>query len=623
MIIDQTTKLDGMFSVPFGMNGTTNPRDLSDQQIAGGINLRVRGGLPMPRNPFKLVINAEPGSDIPSPFIFSNNCYDLAFSENLTTGTLTANYTPAKRSFSAKQGRFQGVTKYVWGNEEYGIVVMEGRIYRFIVVGNQYYYTELTMKQIGPYLDPQAVIYFEQAENYLILQDGVSFPIIWNGMTLRYADYSIDKKPEVPMGKMMKWSNGRLWVADGRNLYAGDIQGGPTSVITFSENIYMAGGVSFQFPDEITGMVNAPQLDSATGWGELLIGTRNQFWAVNSEITDRSTWTDTLMQKVIYTDIGCDSHYSMVNVSSDVYWRWNGQIWSFRNTHLATNPYYINLLVTSMRPASVEVSNFTNKDRPDLSENCRGVYFDGRLYETCFHTEGTYGGVTAFGMVVLDFFTTLTSNGQVGAGQAPQSPVWDGLYQGICPQGFLSMNVDGENRCFVFSNDQDGQNRIWELSRDNACKYDGYPFARLPINWMLDTKAFACATPAVRKRLITLDHGYVECVGPLNVGLFYRADGDSVWHPMGQLSIITQDTQTPGATKWENYQPGHLPLVRPPTPEAGVSTDDGLPDRVGKYFQYRFQAQGHAALYWALTMAHELKDAPKGAVLMVAPQSNV
>ena len=60
----------------------------------------------------------------------------------------------------------------------------------------------------GSSCDPQAShVYFQQAENWLIVQDGQNQPYLYNGSTLRRATGD-----EVPVGGPMAYGKGRLWV---------------------------------------------------------------------------------------------------------------------------------------------------------------------------------------------------------------------------------------------------------------------------------------------------------------------------------------------------------------------------------------------------------------------------
>ena len=324
--------IDGTLSVPFGMNDSTDPRDLSEKQYAGARNLICRGGIPRPRPGFRLLRN-DNAFGVDANEIIDTGALKPWYTNNDTTGQITTSLVANPYCYAFQSGAIQGTQTYTWGEEAYAFVVVSGIIYRIYIVGQYYELEPVDIGgNIGPFLDQSAPIYTVQADRYVVFQDGLGQPLIWNGNELRYADNSVSGKPEVPIGTAMFFSNGRLWVANGQNLYVGDILGGPTSVITFSENLYMSGGTSFTFPHKITGLAAAPKLDSATGFGELIVGCEHSMHTVNAEVTDRTQWSSSSMQHVLYPAIGCSSHFSFTVVATDVYWRYKDTIRSFRNS---------------------------------------------------------------------------------------------------------------------------------------------------------------------------------------------------------------------------------------------------------------------------------------------------
>ena len=111
-------------------------------------------------------------------------------------------------------------------------------------------------------------VFFQQAENWLVVQDQQSPPYLYNGGSLRRATGE-----EVPIGGPMAYGKGRLWVANGSEYYGGDlVYGDPAygrdSVIRFTENTFLNEGGAFAVSNgPITGLAFGANLDTSLGLG--------------------------------------------------------------------------------------------------------------------------------------------------------------------------------------------------------------------------------------------------------------------------------------------------------------------------------------------------------------------
>src|SRR5215475_10372025 len=126
-----------------------------------------------------------------------------------------------------QNGNFQGA--YVYDINDYAqhiMVMVAGTLYRLDVTGS---ITVTGVFNDGKSGATAPQCWFAQPDVYLVIQDGVSTPIVMQGLgTIRRAAAN-----EVPVGQSMAYGQGRLWLAQGRQVLAGDILGGPTSVISF------------------------------------------------------------------------------------------------------------------------------------------------------------------------------------------------------------------------------------------------------------------------------------------------------------------------------------------------------------------------------------------------------
>src|SRR5207245_3351931 len=137
------------------------------------------------------------------------------------------------------------------------IASIGGRIYRINVS------SDFSAHYIGiPGDDNPAVldhVWMEQAGGrWLVIQDGQSRALIWNGSLLRRSNPTV---PEVPVGERMAYGMGRLWISKGNEFVGGDLYGTPSptatsslgyadAVLKFTENTYLNGGGAFTVPME-------------------------------------------------------------------------------------------------------------------------------------------------------------------------------------------------------------------------------------------------------------------------------------------------------------------------------------------------------------------------------------
>jgi hypothetical protein len=102
-------------------------------------------------------------------------------------------------------------------------------------------------------MDIYADCYFVQAENYLIIQDASSLPRIWDGDNLWISTKgptdSIGEIAEVPIGTVMAYGQGRLFVANTERTSgtAGDLAyGGSTDQVTIASGSGVSGAATYE-----------------------------------------------------------------------------------------------------------------------------------------------------------------------------------------------------------------------------------------------------------------------------------------------------------------------------------------------------------------------------------------
>ena len=138
-----------------------------------------------------------------------------------------------------------------------------------------------------------------------------------------YSAGIIEQDISIPIGSIMCYGNGRLWVANGNELYAGDLVGSSLNAeVKFSETIYLSGGGVFMFERKITGLQFLPGPDSSTGLGDLIVFTEGDLNAIRASVYDRTQWQNTVgMQRKIFTGRGAAGFEAIITTDRDVYFR--------------------------------------------------------------------------------------------------------------------------------------------------------------------------------------------------------------------------------------------------------------------------------------------------------------
>jgi len=193
--IDRQRISDGFITLERGVDAGKSPSMLPRNQCSFAVNASMRGGYAKTRPEF---------SNIALTFTDATDPEAIDIEEIWTTG------------------RFQGAYYYSHGPRDLIICAVGG--YIFSVDINTGEVNDITPKG-DPNMPQVSAFYFQQAEQYLIIQDGISAAIIFDGAKCRRSNIAAD---EVPTGTAMAYGNGRLWVARGREFVAGDIVGGPS-----------------------------------------------------------------------------------------------------------------------------------------------------------------------------------------------------------------------------------------------------------------------------------------------------------------------------------------------------------------------------------------------------------
>ena len=472
MITDKNRVYDGWFSLEGGVDAGRSPTLLEPNQCVSANNMVFRGGHPTVRPGFrKLTEN----------FLNADHCYTVA-------GVDTEDFVPTQEAWRAyKHGFFQCAVGYSPHHGEDCLMAMvNGRLFKIVPGVAEAKVTEIVLPYRNTYL--RQIAYMLQADKWLIVQDGQSKPILYDGATARRSknDITDPEKTEVPVGTIMAYGMGRVCViVNDRDVAFGDLHGsheGPDpsdSLILFTERNFLAGGFDAAIPFEhgkATGMVFFPQLDTSTGNGQLMVfserGASSFFLSLPREL-----WQTSQFQIHALSTTGLRGDKSVSVVNEDLWFRAEDGYRSYRQARSEATGW-------SHIPLSTNVKQFLNLDTPRLLKFGSAIYFDNRIIGTCtphwnqmrrFHN----------GMVVVDFDI-------ISAFGTKNRPAWDGHWSKMRICQLVTGNFNGITRAFIFGmeqqEDREGNtkmsNQLYEISLDDRDDWDGL------VEWELVSRGF-------------------------------------------------------------------------------------------------------------------------------------
>jgi len=511
MIKDPNRLVEGIESFIGGANSSVDPALLPPNQFSWGENVSIRGGYPRSRPGFKFV-KAIPNGAIQGASFFKSPSVDelvtlingrLFSVQPVDASAPVLDVTPATETnnYVSRQASFAAANNF--------LVVQDGVSSPIVYTGSSSYRSERILEEISSYVELQVTMgannprinvsttaglfpgMLVQAargvppNTVIVSVDTVTEVTLNNNCTLTalatvkfFPPGPLQANVSIPVGSVMAFGNGRLWVARGNQLFAGDLAGSYSGAeVRFSEIQYLSGGGSFAFDSDITGLAFLPGSDTSTGQGDLIVFTREQVGAIRSNIFDRSLWQQTPgMQRRIFIGGGAETPDSMVVTNNDVYFRSLDGVRSFVQTIQFTKSANVTLV------DSIEADRVINYDTQRWIRFAPAVYFDYRaLYGCAPKIQKVSGDPTAFNVV----FTKLVSQDfNPGVYQGNFPPVYDGEWTGLQVCKLVQGVFDGAKRCFAIVCGSDGNNALYEITTDDYFDTvpDGAGTSNLPIS---------------------------------------------------------------------------------------------------------------------------------------------
>jgi hypothetical protein len=495
MIADQNRIYDGSSTLEGGVDAGRTPSEIGPNQCVSAENMVFRGGNAATRPGFRKLAEVftnpnhsyyangidaisvhVPGQE--AELVYRNGMMQCAIGYSPHSGQDCIMAMIGGRMFKILPGisdaRVTEVTPIRDKNSPFHIDGVEKENYR-----NHSFYP---------------LAYMCQADKWLVVQDGVSRPILYDGhKALRSDNDNTDElKTQVPVGTIMAYGMGRLVViVNERDVAFGDLYGShdlsdpADSLIYFTERNFLAEGADAAIPfnfGKATGAEFFPQLDTSTGNGQFMVfaekGASSFFLSLPREL-----WKTSQFQIVALRTTSMRGHRSIAIANEDLWFRSSDGFRSYRQARSEQSGW-------AHIPISTNVKQILEHDDIEMLKFASTIYFDNRIIATCLPAWNS-GRVYHEGMVVVDF-DILSSFGQ------KTQPSWDGNWT-LGPRGRINLphkviqlftgDFEGVTRAFAFGLEVDNNggyvNQLFELTTENKNDWCGQK-----INWELVTRSF-------------------------------------------------------------------------------------------------------------------------------------
>tara|TARA_R100000808_G_scaffold25091_1_gene61740 strand:- start:5125 stop:6960 length:1836 start_codon:yes stop_codon:yes gene_type:complete len=588
-IVDRGRVTDAITSLEGGMDSGRSPSLIEKNQVFYAQNVTFRGGFARTRAGFR-----------------------------------RAKLNSSAAATALKDDKFQG-SHYYQHSDGSGsmIAVAGGNVYKISANGSNWDVTDITNSVTLS--STVSRVHFLQAENYLIIQDGSNRAWIWDGSGGATASDASTK--QVPVGTAMAYGNGRIWVANGRTLTAGDIlnlvtgEAGTASILTFTENDYLAGGGSFTVPvgtSDITSLefISAP--NTALGHGELIVFTADAVTSVRVPV-DRNDWfaLQDPIQKVILINNGAVGDHTVEHVSGDLYFRSRDGIRSLIMAVRDQSQY-------GNTPISREMARILKYDNPTYFAETSSVLFNNRYLCTALPVNDESRGVAYKGLVALDYDL-------VGGLKGKLPMAYDGFWSLDVTRNssdytlqFLQLavgNFSGTERCFAMVRNESMDTEMWELRLDTDEIFDvdldsSGNALNQKITAQIETPSFNFGTPGSAKELESADIWMDELTGgTISFDVDFHPDQYPCWIDWQNWDVIAEYTAS-SCESFVDAQVQYRPRMR-----IGRPIDDAEPAvdkrfNMGWEFAARIKWKGQGRLKLLRLNARTIQEEPYADVLI-------
>ena len=581
---------DGFTSI-VAQDADTHPSYLPPSMVAESVNRTFRGGINRTR-PSIRNIPIVAGEGQPSTIV-----------NDIQNGSFQGSYPYRATNLDTNDGILLSVSGVI-----YFLKIVNNLAYAYKIIGGN---------------DPGMMhTWFVQAEDRVYIQNGYQNAIAWDG-DLSIPAYRLNPYlKKMPIGTIMEYAFGRVFVADRLNqIYASDIIFGTGFTDTkntenFTEIGYWAEGGAFATPammGNITGMKVMPQIGTnLRAQGMLVVLTANGAFAMDVSIP-RAQWATTNIQTISLLGRGCVSPYTAL-ANSELWFR-SHDGWAFYSNSQSEFARYF-----SLRKLSREVNKWVSNDTPWLKQFASTVFFDNYLISTVAPETYRAAGVEGLnryhrGMVVLDL--------DQSSSPSPDAQLtfrWNGIWTGFRPTQLLSALISGQKRGFGFSFDNDNKNRLYEFT--NATGSDFGPNGTKQIESFFTSGRYDFAQSGasnkfLRKRITGGEMWLSEIKGEVTSTAEFRPDSYPCWSELKVPTTYGCNPCSPALKTPCNPRRGGDTYKRykfnSPDPSECNSISD-IPVIEGSEFQLKINLTGAATVDRVRIMANikNLEDSPIG-----------
>lgn len=621
-------KKDAQLSFAGGVNAAVPPHTIGKDQVVAAVNATMRGGRCKPRSGYalkELSFSALTTAQFVIPaagatvnvsvdefyggntaytevtiggYVFTLTAINTSTSitvQNdvaLNAGTVVASGSVVDYTGDLDAYKFQGAGFYDGNGIPALISSHGGRIWRIDL--RTWKVSEITPAS-GRNSALKDIIWTVQAENYFIVQDNESLPIIYDGTTARR---SVPASKEVPVGNVMAYAHGRLIVSlpDRTTYRVGDLVFGSSgtaaldyrdAVLKFTENDYYNEGGDFttrvfganSVYGTIRSMTPIAMTNTQLGQGPVMIGQPNMVFTVQLPF-DRTAWKNLASPLQTTSPInGPLGQRSTILNNGDIWYR---AIDGIRSYVMALRDFSS----WGNTPMSGEIHDTLSYDTDWLLEYGSACLYDNRLLCTVSPVKSDMG-IWHRGLAVMDFNLINTVRGKL-------SPAWEGVWTGQRILQILSCIVDGKERCFMYCLSDSGTVQLWEIDKNLKEDHDN-----TRISWSVDMRSMDFGNIEQFKNLQTARLSVRNLSGILDITAEYKSDQAPCWQAWDTAQVCAANSDCgptwvcAGPSVYREQKRDNIRLRLPPD---GFDTISGWKYRTGYEFQPRLELVGYAEI---------------------------
>ncbi len=406
---DIPIQADGDDSFVLGMDGYTQPSKLLPGEYVMGMNVINRGGIAQTR-PGSVSLFDMPSGNLQGVTLFkpSNGVANLVFAID---GMVYASPAPFTAFYRLANIQFSKSSKYV---------------------------TWASCLKSTDYTSTGTLFFIDNPFSVLIMQDGATRAAYWDGTTNGHInptpsglEFTQPGYDGTVIGLWSVWSNNRLWVSRGTQVFASDI-GNP---LKFTEAQYLNEGRSFYLPSACTGITETSDRQG------IICFTETQGIFLQTSIQDRTLWLQTPnFQQTILPNIGCCSPRSIVQQYGLVWW------------------FTPKGLVNQNNALSLNISSRIDIQDNEMVQSKSNLSFDLSMVAGSYLENYLFHAVPSGNKINTRLHVLDQAPFESGS---PNS--WPSYWTGWRPVEFARGIINSEERVFCCSFDYDGVNRMWEL----------------------------------------------------------------------------------------------------------------------------------------------------------------